>query len=48
MRRPRPAFALFETMLLIRRVEERVQALFMKGEIHGTTHLYNGEEAVAM
>ena len=34
-------------MRLIRRFEEAVQSLFLKGEVHGTTHLYNGEEASA-
>jgi acetoin:2,6-dichlorophenolindophenol oxidoreductase subunit alpha len=34
-------------MLLIRGFEDAVQALFMKGEVHGTTHLYSGQEAVA-
>jgi len=40
--------ALFRSMLLIRRFEETVQALFIKGEVHGTTHLYIGEEAGAV
>ena len=35
-------------MLLIRRFEDTVQSLFQKGEIHGTTHLYSGQEAVAV
>jgi acetoin:2,6-dichlorophenolindophenol oxidoreductase subunit alpha len=35
-------------MLLIRRFEDTVQALFLKGEVHGTTHLYSGQEAVAV
>jgi TPP-dependent pyruvate/acetoin dehydrogenase alpha subunit len=37
-----------EQMLLIRLFEEEIQRLFLKGEIHGTTHLYIGEEAVAV
>jgi TPP-dependent pyruvate/acetoin dehydrogenase alpha subunit len=39
---------LYRRMLLIRRFEERVQALFQKGLVHGTTHLYNGQEAGAV
>jgi TPP-dependent pyruvate/acetoin dehydrogenase alpha subunit len=35
-------------MRLIRRFEDTVQSLFQKGEIHGTTHLYSGQEAVAV
>jgi TPP-dependent pyruvate/acetoin dehydrogenase alpha subunit len=40
--------ALYRKMLLIRRFEEAVQSLFLKGEIYGTTHLYNGQEASAV
>jgi acetoin:2,6-dichlorophenolindophenol oxidoreductase subunit alpha len=39
---------LYRRMVLIRRFEERVQALFQKGLVHGTTHLYNGQEAGAV
>ena len=39
---------LFEKMYLIRTFEETVQSLFQKGEIVGTTHLYSGQEAVAV
>lgn len=39
---------LFRTMVSIRRFEELVQSLFLKGEVYGTTHLYNGQEAVAV
>lgn len=39
---------LYRRMLTIRRVEELVQALFLRGEIYGTTHLYSGQEAVAV
>jgi TPP-dependent pyruvate/acetoin dehydrogenase alpha subunit len=35
-------------MLLIRGFEDRVQSLFLRGEIYGTTHLYSGQEAVAV
>jgi TPP-dependent pyruvate/acetoin dehydrogenase alpha subunit len=39
---------LFRRMFLIRRFEDTVQSLFQRGEIHGTTHLYSGQEAVAV
>ncbi len=39
---------LYRRMRLIRRFEDTIQALFTKGEVHGTTHLYSGEEAVAV
>src|SRR6059036_2942926 len=39
---------LYRRMLLIRRFEDRVQSLFLRGEIYGTTHLYSGQEAVAV
>jgi pyruvate dehydrogenase E1 component alpha subunit len=39
---------LYRQMLLIRRFEERVVELFMKGEVVGMLHLYIGEEAVAV
>lgn len=38
---------LFRRMQLIRRFEEEVQRLFQRGEVHGTTHLYIGQEAGA-
>ena len=41
------ALALYRRVRLIRRFEETVQALFLRGEVHGTTHLYIGQEAVA-
>jgi TPP-dependent pyruvate/acetoin dehydrogenase alpha subunit len=37
---------LHRLMVRIRRFEERVQALFLKDEVYGTTHLCNGQEAV--
>jgi len=40
--------ALYRRMVLIRRVEDAVQALFLKGQVHGTTHLYSGQEASAV
>jgi TPP-dependent pyruvate/acetoin dehydrogenase alpha subunit len=39
---------LYRRMLLIRRLEDLVQTLFLRGEIYGTTHLYSGQEAVAV
>ena len=41
------ALALYRRMLLIRRFEDSVQSLFQQGHVHGTTHLYSGQEAVA-
>lgn len=35
-------------MILIRVVEEKVQSLYMKGLIHGTTHLCQGHEAICV
>jgi TPP-dependent pyruvate/acetoin dehydrogenase alpha subunit len=40
--------ALYERMRLIREFEDNVQALFQQGEVHGTTHLYSGQEAGAV
>src|SRR4051812_8689146 len=39
---------LYRTMLLIRGFEDLVQSLFLRGEIYGTTHLYSGQEAIAV
>jgi TPP-dependent pyruvate/acetoin dehydrogenase alpha subunit len=39
---------LYRRMALIRGFEDRVQSLFLKGEVYGTTHLYSGQEAVAV
>ena len=39
---------LYRQMVLIRGFEELVQSLFLRGEIYGTTHLYSGQEAVAV
>jgi TPP-dependent pyruvate/acetoin dehydrogenase alpha subunit len=41
------AFRLFETMVLVRRFEERVQELFSANELPGFVHLSIGQEAVA-
>ena len=35
----------YEMMVGIRRFEERIQGLFLRGEVHGTVHLCNGQEA---
>jgi TPP-dependent pyruvate/acetoin dehydrogenase alpha subunit len=35
-------------MLLVRRFEERAYRLFLDGEIPGTLHQYQGQEAVAV
>ena len=40
--------ALHRRMLVIRGVEDRLQRLFLRGEVYGTTHLYSGQEAVAV
>src|ERR1700690_1345332 len=42
------ASALYRAMLLIRRFEDRVFRLFLEGEIPGTLHQYQGQEAVAV
>ena len=40
--------AWFRRMLEIRLFEEKVQELFMEGQIQGTTHLCQGQEAVSV
>jgi TPP-dependent pyruvate/acetoin dehydrogenase alpha subunit len=42
---PATLTALYRRMALIRGFEDRVQSLFLKGHIHGTTHLCSGQEA---
>jgi TPP-dependent pyruvate/acetoin dehydrogenase alpha subunit len=42
------ALGLYRQMLVIRGVEDRVQRLFLQGEVYGTTHRYGGQEAVAV
>src|SRR6516164_8748149 len=39
---------LYRRMLMIRRFEDLIQSLFLRGEVYGTTHLYSGQEAVAV
>lgn len=38
---------LYRQMVLIRRFEEAVQDLFLRGEVYGSTHLCMGQEAVS-
>ena len=45
---PELAVGLYRRMLLIRGFEDRIQSLFLRGEVYGTTHLYSGQEAVAV
>jgi len=40
--------AAYRTMWLIRAFEDRVQDLFVQGEVSGTTHLCQGQEAVSV
>ena len=42
-----PWAQLYRRMVLIRGFEDRVQRLFLRGEVYGTTHLYSGQEAIA-
>lgn len=41
------AIGWYRIMLTIRRFDETIDELFAAGKVHGTTHLYIGEEAVA-
>ena len=43
---PAAYLARYGLMLLIRLFETEMQRLFLKGEVHGTTHLCAGQEAV--
>ena len=45
---PERHLALYRRMLMIRRFEDLIQTLFLRGEVYGTTHLYSGQEAVAV
>ncbi len=40
--------SLYKRMILLRRFEEHVYFLFLQGEIPGTVHQYQGQEAVAV
>jgi acetoin:2,6-dichlorophenolindophenol oxidoreductase subunit alpha len=42
----RPHLDSYGRMLLIRLFEEEMHRLFLKGEVHGTTHLAAGQEAI--
>lgn len=42
------ALGLYRGMVRIRRFEDRVYQLFLKGELPGTLHQYQGQEAVAV
>jgi acetoin:2,6-dichlorophenolindophenol oxidoreductase subunit alpha len=44
---PEARLAMFRTMVECRTFEERAQELFFEGLVRGTTHLGNGQEAVA-
>jgi TPP-dependent pyruvate/acetoin dehydrogenase alpha subunit len=39
---------LYRRMRLIRGFEDLVQSLFLRNEVYGTTHLYSGQEAIAV
>ena len=39
---------LLRQMVMIRRFEETVNSLFLRGEVYGSTHLCNGQEAVSV
>jgi acetoin:2,6-dichlorophenolindophenol oxidoreductase subunit alpha len=43
---PAPYLEAYERMVLIREFETEIHRLFLKGEVHGTTHLSAGQEAV--
>ena len=38
----------YAAMLRIRRFEDEIQRQFLKGNVHGTTHLCNGHEAISV
>src|SRR5690625_1635278 len=42
------ALQMYEMMLRIRLFEKEVERNVQKGYLHGTTHLYNGQEAIAV
>src|SRR5215468_4052104 len=39
---------LYRRMRMIRGFEDLIQSLFLRNEVYGTTHLYSGQEAVAV
>ncbi len=44
---PNKLIQMYTTMVRIRQFEDRVYLLFLEGEMPGTIHLYQGQEAVA-
>jgi acetoin:2,6-dichlorophenolindophenol oxidoreductase subunit alpha len=42
------ALQLYRRMILIRRFEDVVQRLYNEGHVRGTTHVYSGQEAIAV
>src|SRR6476660_7935906 len=42
------ALDLYRAMVRIRAFEDEMQRLFLRGEVHGTVHLYSGQEACAV
>jgi len=42
------ALDLYRAMVRIRAFEDEMQRLFLRGEVHGTVHLYTGQEACAV
>ena len=48
MEGPPDRLAWYRTMVCIRLFEEKVQELFMAGDVQGTTHLCQGQEAVSV
>ncbi|MCW3015987.1 MAG: hypothetical protein JWO02_3079 [Solirubrobacterales bacterium] len=45
---PETLIDFYGRMRRIREFEDRVQSLFLKGDVHGSTHLYSGQEANAV
>ena len=45
---PDEALALYRDLVRLRRFEDKVYQLFLKGELPGTVHQYQGQEAVAV
>jgi len=44
---PETLIWMYATMVKIRQFEDRVYLLFLQGEMPGTIHLYQGQEAIA-
>ncbi|HKV67168.1 MAG TPA: thiamine pyrophosphate-dependent dehydrogenase E1 component subunit alpha [Gaiellales bacterium] len=45
---PAGALDLYRAMVRIRAFEDEMQRLFLRGEVHGTVHLYTGQEACSV